>query len=193
MTDVKNKWNRIYARESHVSEPAAVLSRNVDLIQTRGLALDIACGTGANAVFLASMGLNVHAWDISTVAINHLAEEAKKHRSIIETRVVNIAPNLFPGNCYDLILNCHYLDRSLIPAINKSLKQGGLVVFQTFTADKLADIGPTNPDFLLKKDELLEMFAEYEVLLYQDESQSTDTEDALCGRACLIGRKRLLL
>ena len=193
MTDSKKKWNRIYASGSHVFEPAAVLRRNVDLIQTRGLALDIACGTGSNAIFLASLGLNVHAWDISTVAINHLDEEAKKHRVDIETRVLNITPNLFPSNSYDLILNCHSLDRSLIPAINESLKQGGLVIFQTFTADKLADIGPTNPDFLLKKDELLEMFAEYEVLLYQDESQSTDTEDPLCGRACLIGRKRLLL
>ena len=64
MTDSKKKWNRIYASGSHVFEPAAVLRRNVDLIQTRGLALDIACGTGSNAIFLASLGLNVHAWDI---------------------------------------------------------------------------------------------------------------------------------
>ena len=189
MADTKDKWNRIYAKESQHSKASAVLTRNANLVQSPGLALDIACGEGANALFLAGLGMSVHAWDISTVAIENLSKQAKNYEADIEARVLDITPNLFPEESYDLILNCHYLDRSLFPAIKLALKLGGLIIFQTFAANKKADIGPKNPAFLLKQDELLLMFKDFDILIYQDESQSIDTNDPLCGRVCLIARK----
>ena len=84
MADAKDKWTRIYAKGSHHSTAAAVLTRNVNLLHSLGLALDIACGKGANALFLASLGMHVHAWDISTVAIENLTEQAKTYQANIE-------------------------------------------------------------------------------------------------------------
>ena len=153
------------------------------------MALDIACGRGSNALFLASMGMRVDAWDISPVAIRHLDQMARKKQLDIRSSVVNITPEGFLEERYDLILNCHYLDRSLSPAIKSSLKPGGIVMFQTFTENKIMDIGPSNPEFLLKEDELLRMFEDLEKVVYLDESQNSDKDNPLCGRACLIARK----
>lgn len=172
-----------------LSPPAAVLTRNLDLIQSHNLALDIACGKGSNALFLASLGISVHAWDISNIAVDYLAKEAGERDLDIQSKSIDITPDLLPCNIYDLVLNCHYLDRNLVPAIASTLKPGGLIFFQTFTIDKLANIGPDNPKFLLRSNELIEMFLEFEVLRYQDGSKILDTEDPLCGRAFLIARK----
>ena len=189
MADAKDRWNQIYAKKSHHSKASAVLTRNVNLVQSPGLALDIACGEGANALFLADLGMTVDAWDISTTAIENLTEQAKKNGADIEAKALDITPDLLQEESYDLILNCHYLDRTLFPAIKLAIKLGGLLIFQTFTANKLADIGPKNPAFLLKQDELLVTFSDFDILIYQDESQSKDTKDPLCGRACLIAKK----
>ena len=189
MAKTEEKWNRIHARESKKVPVAAVLTRNVALIKSCGIALDIACGKGSNALFLSHLGLEVHAWDISSVAISYLTKEAMKSGANIKASVLDIHPNLLKDCRYDLILNCHYLDRKLTPAIRSALKPGGTVIFQTFTLDKRADIGPTNPKFLLKQNELLQMFEGFDVKLYQDESENLDIGDPLCGRACLIAQK----
>ena len=62
-------------------------------------------------------------------------------------------------------------------------------MFQTFTANKLADIGPSSQDYLLQPDELLSMFKDFETESYCDESQNVDRNDPLCGRAYLVARK----
>ena len=189
MSDSQDKWDRIYARGSHNAKVAAILSRHTDLVQTSGLALDIACGQGTNALALAALGMEVDAWDISAVAIEQLKDAAHRQRLAVNARIVDITPDVFPDNHYDLILNCHYLDRSLTTAITSALKPGGLVMFQTFTANKLADIGPSRQDYLLQPDELLSMFKDFETESYCDESQNVDRNDPLCGRAYLVARK----
>ena len=189
MTYAEENWDKIYASGFHNVSVAGVLAQNVHLLGSHGLALDIACGKGANAFFLARLGLRVHAWDISSVAINHVAEKAARLEADIEARSLDIKGDLLPDNSYDLILNCHYLDRQLTPAIKSALKPGGKIVFQTFTMEKRAKVGPTNPEFLLKKDELLRMFSGFEIQLYKDESQNLNPDDPLCGRACIIAKK----
>lgn len=189
MTNPKDKWNEIYRRDNHNGRPSHVLTGYTDLIPTSGLALDIACGRGINSLYLASHGLTVDAWDISEVAINRLIETARHENLKIRGRIVDITDGEFPTDCYDLILNSHFLDRSLTGSIIRALKPGGLVFFQTFTQDKIASIGPSNPDFLLARDELPAMFAELENLACEDGSAREDPEHSLAGRACFVGRK----
>ncbi len=189
MNKVRDKWNRIYSKERLPGMPSAVLTDNADILPTGGVALDLACGLGTNSLFLAARGLEVHAWDISEVAISHLAEQARSLGLNIQTRVVNITAAALPTESYDLVVTSHYLDRSLPPAIMKAARPGGLICYQTFTAEKLVNKGPSNPDFLLQPNELPSFVPGCEILAATDQSHNTNENDPLAGRAFIIARK----
>ena len=77
MDAIISKWNRIYSQSGHDAYlPAQVLADNEFLLPEAGTALDLACGLGANAIFLAQQGLAVTALDISSVAIEKLTAYA---------------------------------------------------------------------------------------------------------------------
>ena len=77
MDVVISKWDHIYKQSGHLHYPAAeVLAENAFLLPPTGMALDLASGLGANAIFLAGHGLAVTAWDISGVAIEKLSTYA---------------------------------------------------------------------------------------------------------------------
>ena len=75
----REKWDCRYAQDSIGSppEPAKVLSDYAYLLPESGTALDLACGRGGNALFLARRGLETHAWDISRNAINELQRQVR--------------------------------------------------------------------------------------------------------------------
>ena len=183
----KEKWNRIYASREEPGEPALVLNDNHKLLPGSGHALDIACGLGANSIFLAGKGLHVDAWDISDVAIEKLRNTYTD--GTIHARVVDISSSSLRPEAYDVIINVHYLDRSLVTAMIDALKPGGLIFFQTFSSEKTLDVGPSNPDYLLRKDELKTLFGALEVLAYQDQGTSTDPDNPLAGQAYIVVRK----
>ena len=78
MDAVISKWDHVYSQYDHMRYPAAaeVLTENDFLLPSTGMALDLASGLGANAIFLAERGLAVTAWDISSVAIDKLSTYA---------------------------------------------------------------------------------------------------------------------
>lgn len=185
MNSPREKWNRIYSGDLEPGSTAAVLAQNADLLPTKGRALDIACGTGANALFLAERGMDVDAWDISDVVIDSLATLHPR----IHPRALEITPESLSGKQFDLILTCHYLDPALAPAILEATSPGGLIIYQTFTSTKKADIGPSNPDFLLKPGDLERFVAGCDILSAQDGSDIVDKENPMAGRAWIIARR----
>ena len=189
MNKVRDKWNRIYSKDRLSGPPAAVLTDNDNILPIKGIALDLACGLGTNSLFLAARGLEVHAWDISKVAVSHLAERAGSLGLNIQTRVINITAAALPVESYDLVITSHYLDRSLPPAILDATRPGGLICYQTFTAEKQINIGPGNPVFLLQPNELQSFVPDCEILAFKDESHNTNRDDPLAGRAFIIARK----
>ena len=191
MNKVRDKWNRIYSKGGLPGPPAAMLIDNDNILPIDGIALDLACGLGANSLFLAARGLEVHAWDISEVAVSHLAEQANSLGLNIQTRVINITAEALPIESYDLVITSHYLDRSLPPAILDAARPGGLICYQTFTAEKQIDMGPSNPMFLLKPNELQSFVPGCEILAFKDESHNANRDDPLAGRAFIIARKPL--
>ena len=72
MQSVQEKWDNIYQQKEGGPRVAEVLQHNHYLLPEKGVALDLACGLGGNAMMMAEKGLNVMAWDISPVAITHL-------------------------------------------------------------------------------------------------------------------------
>jgi len=181
----RDKWNRIYTGDSKPGSIATVLEQNTDLLPTEGRALDIACGTGANALYLAERGMEVDAWDISDVVVASLANQHPR----LHPRAIDITPEALAGEHFDLILTCHYLDPVLAPAIRDAARPGGLIIYQTFTSSKQADIGPSNPDFLLKPGDLESFVENCEILAAGDGSDILDTGNPMAGRAWIIARK----
>jgi SAM-dependent methyltransferase len=189
MKKVKDKWDRVYSENQLPGLPSAVLTDNDNILPVKGIALDLACGLGSNSLFLEARGLEVHAWDISKVAVRYLAKRAHSLQLNIHTKVVNITAAKLPVENYDLVVTSHYLDRTLPPAIMKATRPGGLICYQTFTSEKRIGIGPSNPEFLLQPNELQSFVPNCEILAFKDESQNKNKDHPLVGRAFIIARK----
>jgi len=185
---MREKWDRIY-QQSQAEEPAPaeVLSENAHLLPAAGTALDLACGLGGNALFLARRGLSVTAWDISPVAIEGLSARAADLPLSAQVRDVEAEP--FPVAVFDVAVVSRFLCRRLARPIMDSLKPGGLLFYQTFTQAKLNPQGPSNPDFLLAENELLALFGELRVLAYREDGQTGDLSLGRRDEAYLVGRK----
>jgi SAM-dependent methyltransferase len=185
----QDKWNAIYEQHSAEWLPAAVLANHVALLPENGLALDLACGLGANALLLAEHGLEVEAWDISDRAIARLQTQAGQRNLSIQTTVCDIATDLLQANRYDVIVVSRFLERSLCRALMSALKPGGLLFYQTYTATKPHDTGPGNPLYLLKSGELLGLFADLMPVFYQDFARIGDLTRLERNEARFIGQK----
>lgn len=185
---VETKWDSIYETCDH-SEPIEVLITNSFLLPKTGCALDLACGLGENALLLAELGLQTQAWDVSSIALNRLKQRAKQQNLEISTKQLFVMANLLPKNTFDVIVVSRFLDRSLSDAIIAALKSGGLLYYQTFVREKLADSGPKNPDFLLQRNELLELFSELKVVAYRENSIIGDLECGERNEALFVGQK----
>lgn len=187
---LKNKWNRIYLAENDVQCPATtVLFENSFLLPEQGLALDLACGLGGNAIYLAESGLQAHAWDISSVALDKLQARAGAAGLSIATRETNIGPKAFAENSFDVIVVSRFLDRSCCNAIMGALKPGGLLFYQTFIVDKVSLVGPSNPQYLLTVNELLVLFNGLRIVIYQENGLLGDTRFGLRNEAQLVAQK----
>lgn len=151
------------------TRPAQFLADNIELLP-RGRALDVAMGLGQNATYLARMGFQVEGIDISPEAVSQALELARKSGITIKAEVADLEGNYhIRKTAYDLIVCFHYLQRSLIPQIKEGLRRGGMVVYETFIVDQARLFGkPRNPEYLLKHNELLDMFRDFRCLRYRE-------------------------
>jgi tellurite methyltransferase len=149
--------------------PAQFLIDNIELLP-RGQALDVAMGSGQNAVYLAKMGFQVEGVDISSESVNNALELARKAGVTIKAEVADLEGGYsIEKDAYDLIICFNYLQRSLIPQIKDGVGKGGMVVYETFIVDQAVLFGkPKNPDYLLKHNELLDIFRDFRCLRYRE-------------------------
>lgn len=188
----REKWNRIYSAGSDRVQyaPIELLRDYAHLLPERGTALDLACGLGANAMFLAARGLETCAWDISPVAIEKLRRAAAGQGIDIHAEVRDVETVPFEKERFDVIVIGRFLVRRLAGAIVKALKPNGLLFYQTFIAEKVDDCGPSNPTFLLRENELLDLFRELRIVFYREEGLLGDHSRGLRNQAQLIGERR---
>ena len=149
-------------------EPAPFLVKNAALLP-KGRVLDVAMGDGANAIYLAGLGFQVDGVDISLEAVKYAGEVARANGLSINVRTADLEGEYkIEKNGYDGIICFSYLQRSLIPQIKAGLRRGGVVVYETFLVDQAQWGKPKNPDYLLKHNELLEMFRDFRCLRYRE-------------------------
>ena len=191
MDAVISKWDQLYSQSVHECYTAVqVLTENDFLLPTTGTALDLACGLGANAIFLAELGLAVTAWDISSVAIEKLTSYAAQQGLNINACQQKIVANSFTECSFDVIVVSRFLDRTLSDAIIGALKPDGLLFYQTFTREKISPKPPNNPDYLLTENELLALFSPLRVIFYRENALIGEQLRGLRNEAQFVGQKR---
>jgi SAM-dependent methyltransferase len=169
--------------------PARVLRDFAHLLPIQGTALDLACGLGANALFLAQRGLSVWAWDVSPVAIRRLGGEAAARGLEVSARVRDLLAHPPRPESFDVIVVSRFLDRGLCPLIVDALRPGGLLFYQTFVRDKVGDGGPGNPVYRLDCNELLHLFSPLRLRVYREEGRIGDLREGFRDEAMLVGEK----
>ena len=180
---IKPDWNDRWREKA--GQPLTVdpwLLAIAPLLPNSGRALDLACGRGRHALFLAERGLAVTALDNSAEALAQLHSEATRRALTIETRQVDleIAPQL-PIAGFDVVLLFFYLQRSLLPHLRNAVRPGGLAVLRTFSSAGPFPGGPENPDFVLRPGELLEIFADWEILRHEEGLEPSSKGGSLAG------------
>jgi tellurite methyltransferase len=181
-----DRWDARYrSGETGGSDPSDLVMRAA-AIAGQGDALDIACGTGRNAIWLASQGWRVAAVDGSAEAIRILLQRAAGGNATVDARVVDLERELlpFPPASFDMICNVFYLQRSLFPVIRQLLRPAGLFVAAIHMIDDSPGARPMNPDFLLQPGELESAFGDWEII---ESSHGRSHERATVK---LIARKR---
>ena len=152
--------------ESRMNDPCAWLTSHRSLLPAGGDSLDVACGSGRHAIWLAEQGFRTRAVDRDVAVIEALKQEAERRGLAIRTQVADLErgePVFEPGSC-DVIVVVHYLHRPLFPALVNAIRPGGVLVYETFTRAQAERGRPTNPAFLLEPGELPALVAPLEVL-----------------------------
>lgn len=161
--DDKTRWNAKHQNVPMPNDPSAIVIKNVKPSNGKR-ALDIACGTGRNTHYLAELGYEVDAVDISDYALTQINRTNKIHP--IESDLTNYS--IIP-NSYDLIININYLERKLFSSMIAGLANDGILIFETFiTAHEEGYHNPSNPEFLLRSNELPTEFSALKILFYEE-------------------------
>lgn len=159
-------WNMHYATGQQEDRPPEPLLIQAIRNRPPGRALDLACGLGQNALFLAAQGWDVTAVDSSPVAIDILRERASEGPPVI-AEVADLEAGAFVvmPNHWDLIVDCKYLQRSLFPAIREGIRSGGLFV-------GVFPMQGINPAFCMHPGEGRQLFAAWKLLHYEESAHA---------------------
>lgn len=187
----RDKWEARYASTSRAEERAAAPSRL--LVEHRhllpaGRALDVACGDGRNALWLARQGFAVDAVDVAFAGLARLAAAARREGLVVRPIQADLEQFPLPSDRYAVVVNCRYLQRTLFPALRSAVRPGGVIVFETFLREQARVGHPRNPAFLLEPGELRAEFATFSVLVDAEGCVETDGTTSYLAR--LIARRR---
>jgi len=154
----RDKWDAryrdgAYERRTH---PTALLATWLPQLP-RGRALDVACGAGRNALFLAESGYEVTALDISRVGLDRGRRAAAERGLTVDWLCADLDGDLegaLPAGRFDLIVWVRYVHRTLMPHLIARLAVGGSIVCEQHLATDEPVAGPTSAEFRLAPGEL---------------------------------------
>ncbi|HJV65091.1 MAG TPA: methyltransferase domain-containing protein [Geomonas sp.] len=164
MENDRIKWNERYSGSEFFfsltpSRSLANCIEQVEPLLSGRRALDIACGEGRNAIFLARRGFQVDAVDIAELGLERGRQRAAELGLAIDFIRADLEEYRLQGS-YDLIVNFNFLLRPLIPDMVESLVPGGVIVMETILSGDNVP-GEHNSAFLLQPGELVQIFSGY--------------------------------
>ena len=180
----KERWDAKHSKNMMPQTPIKLVSEYAKLA-TGKQALDIACGNGRHSKYLVSLGFEVDALDISSVAIVQL--QGTPQINAIE---VDFDTYTLEKNKYDLIVCTYFLERKLFPQMIEALKPNGIILMETFLHDEGNERTPSNPAFRLNEGELQAYFDHECALLHIPEFWDTDYQGFKTMKTSMVARKK---
>jgi SAM-dependent methyltransferase len=150
--------------------------------------LDVACGHGRHARYFASRGASVLAVDRDAQALASLDGVAG-----VTALAADLEGARWPlaGSTFDAIVVANYLHRPHLPQLLDALAADGLLLFETFAAGNEAYGRPSNPAFLLRQGELLDVVrGVLTVVAFEQGQVKADDREAVVQRLAAVGPAR---
>lgn len=181
--DMANDWNQIWRERAHSERnPDPWLVRSLHLLPPAGRVLDLACGRGRNALYLATRGYRVTAVDASAEALAQVDAEARRRGLHIDTLQQNMEDcpilDLPP---FDVVMQFFYLQRSLLPELRRLVRPGGFMIVRTFSRAGAFPGGPGNPAFALDPGELPKLLDGWQILMHEEGIDQAHRGGSLAG------------
>jgi tellurite methyltransferase len=168
----RDKWDERYRSGAYEdrTHPTALLAEWLPHLP-RGRALDVACGAGRNALFLAANGYAVDALDISAVGLDRGREDAARRKLGVNWLCgdLEVTPDtVLPNGPYDLIVWVRYVNAVLLPALAARLAPGGHLLCEQHLVTSAEVVGPKSGAFRLQPEELRRSASALHVVHYRE-------------------------
>ena len=179
---IRISWNKaLKNKRLYKRQPTTLLVETVKSLKP-GTALDVAMGTGRNAIYLAKQGWSTTGFDISDEALDSANAHAQQEGVTLETIVTPAEYFDYGENKWDLIsfiyadAICKFClgnDVELVKKLKLSLKPGGILVYEWFTAQAIRNISEDQSRNLGCSDgivhEAFKNVGGFEFILYEEE------------------------
>ena len=191
--DARQRWNDRYRTRGRTTErPSPFLEALEERLPPPGRALDVAGGSGRNALWLARLGWDVTLVDIAEEGLalaRAAADEAGLGLTCVERDLETAG---LPPGPFDLVISFHYLYRPLFAAWADTLTPGGLLVFEQPTLTNLERHPHPSARFCLEPGELADLVEGLEVLHLEEGWRESNRHEArlLARRPLSAGQSR---
>lgn len=172
-------WDERYQTGDYMPReyPSSLLRNSIEWLP-EGRALDIATGTGRNALYLAKQSYDVDAIDISKTAIEIAQKKATEQNLRVNWISADLSEYDFPKNSYDVIVGSFYYDLNVLSELIDALKQGGVLLYEHhLQPSNIADRGPESNRLRFRSNELLQMCLNLTILDYRERVRIFDSGD----------------
>ena len=175
--DLSPFWEKSYQEYDTITfsnEPNATITEFEYLINNQSKVLDVGCGEGQNAIYLAKQGYDVDAFDLSEHGIVKLNHRCKLSNVQVNAFVADLTTYQFE-QYYDMIIcfgTLHFVDKNGWKSFINNAKEftniGGIHIIQIFT-----DVVPASADIapfaigLAKDEEIKELYTDWEILQFK--------------------------
>jgi SAM-dependent methyltransferase len=184
----RDKWNKRYAEDSYrKGNPVTLLENWIEHISP-GKAIDIACGTGRNAIFMAQAGFNVDAIDISSEGLKQAHNKAQELGLDINWIEHDLEQPYNFDTDYRLIVVMWYVNLALISRLRECMAPGAYLICEEHMLSDCDVAGPCNPDFRVAPGQLREVVSGLEVLLYEESIKANDDGEQIAS-ARVVARR----
>jgi len=167
----------------NMSEKSSLwVERFLPYIKSGGEVLDLACGRGRHSLLLHAAGCRVEAVDRDAAALAAISAKVPG----ISTRVADLEGDAWPyrGRRFDGIVVTNYLFRPLFPHLLDALEPDGVLIYETFMAGNGRFGKPSNPEFLLRPGELLEVVRGRLTVVAFEQGEVAVPRPAMVQRLC---------
>ena len=148
-------------------EPSPWVARFAPMVPAGGTVLDVACGAGRHGRYFRARGHPVVVLDRDVVQVSDMAVDPEVE--IVARDLESGRPWPLEGRTFAGVVVVNYLHRPLFPALVRSVASGGVLIYETFATGNERFGKPSNPNFLLHREELLiAVRPELQVVAFED-------------------------